>query len=66
MARLLALVGSRFYIHETLASSLGLFFLPNIELTGRQEIFENKIFSNWQTRSFKNPFAIAKTAVSAC
>ena len=35
MARLLSLVGSRFYIPETLTSSLGLFYLPNIELTGR-------------------------------
>ena len=52
MARLLALVGSRFYIPETLTSSPRLVLLPNIELTGRYEFFACKIFSNWQSRGF--------------
>lgn len=52
MARLLALVGSRFYIPETLTISPRLVFLLNIELTGRNEFFACKIFSNWQSRSF--------------
>jgi hypothetical protein len=46
VARLLALVGSRFCIPETHTDSLKLFLLPNIELVGRQEIIACKIISN--------------------